>query len=139
MARMRRRLILAGAIAFPGAALSAAPPAALAKVAGGVWEVSGAPGLQQPIRQCFADVLTLAQFEHRGRTCSRTVLSDSGASTIVNYSCGPADFGRSDIKVITPRALSIATQGISSQMPFNYVIQARRIGDCAKNPSSQRH
>jgi len=139
MARMRRRMILAGAIALPAAALSAAPPAALAQVAGGVWEVSGAPGLQQPVRQCFPDVMTLAQFEHRGRTCSRTVLSDSGASTVINYSCGPADFGRSDIKVITPRALSISTQGISGQMPFNYVIQARRIGDCAKNPSPQRH
>jgi len=139
MARMRRRMILAGAIALPAAALSAAPPSALAQVAGGVWEVSGAPGLQEPLRQCFPDVMTLAQFEHRGRTCSRTVLSDNGASTVINYSCGPADFGRSEINVITPRALSISTQGISGQMPFNYVIQARRVGECGKNASPPRH
>lgn len=132
-------MILAGAIALPGAALSAAPPSALAQVAAGVWEVSGAPGSQEPIRQCFPDVLTLAQFEHRGRTCSRTVLSDSGSSTVINYSCGPADFGRSEIKVITPRALSISTQGISDQLPFNYVIQARRVGDCGKTASPPRH
>jgi hypothetical protein len=139
MERMRRRMILAGAIALPAAALSAAPPSALTQIAGGIWEVSGAPGLQQPIRQCFADVLTLAQFEHRGRTCSRTVLSDSGASSVVNYSCGPADFGRSEIDVITPRSLRISTQGISDKMPFNYVIQARRVGECGQNPSPPRH
>jgi hypothetical protein len=139
MERMRRRMILAGAFALPAAALSAAPPSALTQIAGGIWEVSGAPGLQQPIRQCFADVLTLAQFEHRGRTCSRTVLSDSGASSVVNYSCGPADFGRSEIDVITPRSLRISTQGISDKMPFNYVIQARRVGECGQNPSPPRH
>lgn len=135
---MRRRMILTAA-ALPAAALSAAPPSALARVAGGVWEVSGAPGSQEPVRQCFADVLTLAQFEHRSRTCSRTILSDSGASAVVNYRCGPADFGRSEIDVITPRSLRIATQGISDQLPFNYVIQARRIGDCEKSPSPPRH
>ena len=139
MERMRRRMILAGAIALPAAALSAAPPSALTQIAGGIWEVSGAPGLQQPIRQCFADVLTLAQFEHRGRTCSRTVLSDSGASSVVNYSCGPADFGRSEIDVITPRSLRISTQGISDKMPFNYVIQARRVGECSQRQSASAH
>jgi hypothetical protein len=139
MDRMRRSMILAGLIALPASALSAAPPSALAQIAAGVWEVSGAPGSQEPVRQCFADVLTLAQFEHRSRTCSRTVLSDGGASTVVNYSCGPADFGRSEIDVITPRSLRISTQGISGQMPFNYVIQARRVGDCGQNPSPPRH
>ena len=139
MERMRRRMILAGAIALPAAALSAAPPSALTQIAGGIWEVSGAPGLQQPIRQCFADVLTLAQFEHRGRTCSRTVLSDSGASSVVNYSCGPADFGRSEIDVITPRSLRISTQGISDQLPFNYVLQAHRVGDCEKSSLPPHH
>lgn len=139
MAGMRRRMILGCAIALPAAALSAAPPSALAQVAAGVWEVSGAPGSQAPLRQCFPDVLTLAQFEHRGRSCSRTVLSDSGGSTVINYSCGPANFGRSTIDVITPRALRISTQGISDEQPFNYVIQARRIGDCAKSASSVHH
>jgi hypothetical protein len=136
---MRRRPILVGAIVLPAAALSAAPPAALSQVAAGVWEISGAPGSKQAVRQCFADVLTLAQFEHRGRSCSRTVLSDSAGSAVINYSCGPANFGRSEIDVITPRSLRISTQGISDQQPFNYVIQARRIGDCVKSPSSPRH
>jgi hypothetical protein len=136
---MRGLTILGVAIAVPAAAFAAAVPSALAQVAGGVWEISGAPGSQAPIRQCFADVLTLAQFEHRTRNCTRTVLSNEGSSTVINYSCGPANFGHSEIDVITPRSLRISTQGISDQLPFNYVIQARRVGDCDKNASPPRH
>ena len=136
---MRRGLILAAAIAVPAAALAAAPPAALTKVAGGLWEISGIPGANSAVRQCVADVRALAQFEHRTRTCSRTVLSEKGTSTVITYSCGPADFGQSQIDVITPRSLRIATQGISDQMPFNYVIQAHRVGDCTKTAASSSH
>ena len=132
-------MILVAATILPGTATAAALPSALAQVAGGVWEVSGAPGAQQPVRQCIGDILALAQFEHRGRTCSRTVLSDRGPTTVIDYSCGPADFGQSQIDVLTPRSLRIATQGISGQLPFNYVIQAHRVGDCVKTPFSPRH
>jgi hypothetical protein len=41
--------------------------------------------------------------------------------------------------VITPRALRISTQGISDQLPFNYVLQAHRIGECQKSASSTHH
>ena len=132
-------MILGAAIAIPAAALAATVPSALSHIAGGLWEVSGAPGAQTPIRQCFADVQILAQFEHRARNCSRTVLSDNGTSTVIDYRCGPSDFGQSQVDVVTPRALRIATQGISDQLPFNYVIQARRVGECEKNVSSPRH
>ena len=67
------------------------------------------------------------------------MLADKGGSVTINYRCGPSDFGQSEIDVITPRSLRIATQGISGQLPFNYVIQARRVGDCEKSASSQRH
>jgi len=136
---MRGLVILGAAIALPAAVLAATIPSALSNVAGGLWEVSGAPGSQAPVRQCFSDILTLAQFEHRNRNCSRTVLADKGGSVTINYRCGPSDFGQSEMDVITPRSLRIATQGISGQLPFNYVIQARRVGDCEKSASSQRH
>ena len=136
---MRRLVILALAAAFPAVAVAAKPPSALAQIAAGIWEVSGAPGSQAPVRECVADVLALAQFEHRGRTCSHKVLADGGRSTLVNYSCGSAGFGQSKIDVITPRSLRISTQGISDQLPFNYVLQARRVGDCAKSASLTHH
>jgi len=34
--------------------------------------------------------------------------------------------------LITPRSIRIETQGISDNLPFNYVIQARRVGDCPR-------
>lgn len=136
---MRRRMILATALAVPAAAIAATQPAALTPVAGGLWEISGAPGAETPIRQCVADVVALAQFEHRGRNCSRSVLSDKPGSTVIHYTCGGAGFGQSEIDVITPRSLRISTQGISDQLPFNYVLQARRVGDCAKTSVPQSH
>lgn len=136
---MRRWTILAAVIIGPAAVVRAAPPAALAQVGVGLWEISGAPGTQAPVRQCVGDILAFAQFEHRSRTCSRTIVSDKESSTVINYSCGPADFGESEIDVITPRSLRISTQGISSQLPFNYVLQARRVGDCTKSPVVPRH
>ena len=136
---MRRAVILGLAIAVPAAVLAAAPPSALAKVAGGVWEISGVPGASAPVRQCVGDVTTLAQFEHRSNTCTRTVVTDEGTSTVIRYSCGAAGFGNSEINVITPRSLRISTQGISDQLPFNYVLQAHRVGDCEKSASSSSH
>ena len=136
---MRGLVILGAVIVVPAAALAATVPSALKQIAGGLWEVSGAPGSQAPVRQCFPDVQALAQFEHRSRNCSRTVLSDNGNSTVISYRCGPADFGQSQVDVVTPRSLRIATQGISGQRPFNYVIQAHRVGDCDKDASIPRH
>jgi hypothetical protein len=125
---MRKVLILAPLLALPAVALLAANPSALAQVSGGLWDISGAPG--GPTRACVSDVLKLAQFEHRARNCSRDIVSDKPGMATLSYNCGPGDFGRSEIDVITPRSLRISTQGISSQLPFNYVLQARRVGDC---------
>ena len=135
---MRRSVSLALGLVVPAAA-SAAVPAALAKVAGGMWEISGAPNAKAPVRQCVADVLALAEYEHRGKACSRSVIHDGPSSTKLSYQCGPAGFGESEVDVITPRSLRIATQGISDQLPFNYVLQAHRVGECEKSASSQRH
>jgi hypothetical protein len=136
---MRWLVILAAASVLTASASAAAPPSALAKVAAGIWEISGVPGTQAPVRQCVANVLFLAQFEHRGRDCSSTLLSNGENSMKITYSCGSAGFGQSELDVITPRSLRISTQGISDKLPFNYVLQARRVGDCTKSISAERH
>jgi hypothetical protein len=136
---MRRPLILVLAIAAPAGASPPAQPSALAQVAGGLWEISGAPGSHAPVRQCVTDVLALAQFEHRGQNCSRSVLRDGPSSAKIEYQCGATGFGQSTVDVLTPRSLKISTQGISDQLPFNYVLQARRVGECTKTSSSTHH
>jgi hypothetical protein len=134
------KLSVIGVAAIAGLALTAAQqPSALAGVQAGLWEISGAPGSKAPVKQCLAQVTALAEFEHRGKACTMKVLRDQGSSAVIEYSCGNAGFGRSQINVVTPRSLRIDTQGISDQLPFGYLLQARRIGDCPAPPNASRH
>jgi hypothetical protein len=119
--------------------IAAAQPSALAQTQPGLWEISGAPGNSAPIKQCVADIAALARFEHRASNCSAKVLKDGASSTAIDYTCGGAGFGHSEIDVITPRSLRISTQGISGGLPFNYVLQARRVDDCPKSTAAVRH
>ena len=107
-------------------------PAALAETSGGLWEISGAPGGKGLQRLCVADTAVLAQFEHRTQMCTRLVISDTPPSALIHYTCASGGFGRSKMTLMTPRSIRIETQGISDNLPFNYVIQARRVGDCPR-------
>jgi hypothetical protein len=110
---------------------AAALPAALAPTSPGLWELSGLPNTSAPVRQCIADATALAVLEHRGQRCKQVVLSDNPPTTVVDYTCANGGFGHSKLTLLTPRSLRIETQGISANYPFNYVIQARRVGECA--------
>ncbi|HKX92614.1 MAG TPA: hypothetical protein VJM15_09360 [Sphingomicrobium sp.] len=114
-------------------------PAALAQTRGGVWEISGLPGARTPPRLCIADTAVLAQFEHRDRACTRVVISDALSSTVIHYTCPGGGFGRTKLTLLTPRSLRIETQGISNDLPFNYVLQARRVGECGPRQSAAAH
>ena len=137
---MKRRAILSVAAAMAVVTLGAAQrPAALAVTSGGLWEISGAPRTKAPERICVADTAVLAQYEHRGQMCTRLVISDTPTATVIHYTCPGGGFGRSKLTLVTPRSLRIETQGISDNLPFNYVIQARRVGECGPRQSAARH
>jgi hypothetical protein len=110
--------------------LVAARPAALVQTRPGLWEISGLPNAGRAVRQCVADTALLAQVEHSGQNCTQVVVKDGSTNTVIEYKCANGGFGRSKLTLLTPRALRIETQGISANYPFNYVIQARRVGDC---------
>lgn len=121
--------------AVAGAALAlvgAKGPTALAEVKPGMWDLGGLPSSSGPARVCVADVQLLTRYEHRAKACTARTISDNGRSTVIEYSCGGSDFGRTKVDVITPRNLKINTQGISDALPFNYTLNAHRLGDCAK-------
>jgi hypothetical protein len=111
--------------------IAAAGPSALSQAQGGLWEVSR-PG-SPPVRLCIANPQALAQFEHRRASCSRTVIRESGLSARIHYTCGGRGFGESSLTLVTPRSLRVETQGITGDGPFNYVFQARRVGDCPRH------
>lgn len=120
-------------IAGAAAALSLAAvqrPSALSPVKPGLWELAGVPGTQ-PLRLCVTDMMALGHVEHRSRACTQRVLRDRPSTVSVDYTCAKQEFGRSEISVLTPRSLRIDTQGIAGGLPFAYVVQARRVGECA--------
>lgn len=131
-------MVLALATA-PITAATAQQQPVLAQALPGLWELSGVPDSRAPVRQCIADIAMLGQFEHRTRSCKRAIVSDGASDAVIQYACGPGDFGHSELHLITPRSLKISTQGISGQLPFNYVLQAHRVGACAKAASPPRH
>ena len=120
------RLAAAGAAV---AVAAASEPSMLKTVQPGQWEVqrSGAA----PQRMCVRNVASLAQLEHRGRSCTRVVIRETAAAATIHYTCTGAGFGESSLSLVTPRSIRVQTQGISSDTsPFNYKFQARRVGDC---------
>lgn len=128
---MTRGILVAVAVAPLGAlCIAAAGPNVLAQTSPGLWEIVGVPGAKSPAKECLADLTTLAQFEHRRNACNRKVVNENGSSVVINYDCPGGGFGRSKLTVITPRNLRVETQGISDSLPFNYVLQARRVGEC---------
>lgn len=114
-------------------------PAVFVQTSPGLWEIGGVPGAKTPVRQCFDDVSQLAQFEHRNLACTRRITSDGVSAAVIDYSCGGAGFGHSEVNLITPRSLRIGTQGVSNKLPFNYTLQARRVGDCPSLGAIPRH
>ena len=122
--------IAGGLLALGTIAAAAGAPKALVGVSPGLWEITGEPLRARPAQICVGDLASLSQFEHRRSRCTRVVIRDLPTSTEIHYTCTDGGFGRSTIKRITTKSLRIDTQGISGSYPFNYVMQARRIGDC---------
>ena len=126
-----KKLVFVGA---GGAALlltlaAAQRPASLASVEGGQWEIDR-PGPGGRPKICVTDPMVFASFEHRGKTCTRVVISDGPAGAVIHYTCTGGGFGQSTVKALTPRSLRVETQGIADNAPFQYVFQARRLGAC---------
>jgi hypothetical protein len=139
MDRLRVAGLVVAGVAAALVLTAAQRPAALAQTVPGLWEISGLPGAKLPARECVADTAVLARYEHRSRSCTMKVISDSAISSVVEYSCGAAGFGHTKVDVITPRSLRIETQGVSDNLPFSYKLQARRVGDCPVTASAARH
>lgn len=130
------RFLMPAGLALASLALAAAttlPPTIAGS--GGLWELSRSATGTNPERRCVPQAAVLAQWEHRRAQCTRVVISSTATEAVIHYTCTGRGFGQSRLKVITPRTLRIETQGISGGFPFNYVLHARRVGDC---PTSLR-
>jgi hypothetical protein len=143
MALMRRAvLLLLISGASPVAAVPAPTPsapmslAALSQLETGLWQldVQG----RTPRQMCVSDPMTLVQIEHDQPGCSRFVIANDPKSATIHYSCQRSGWGRSTLRVENPRAATIHTQGIARNAPFDYAVQAKRVGGCGGQVSAKR-
>lgn len=141
IAVLAARLIAApAAVATPAPVQTpAAPPTldALKTLEPGTWQldVAGRPSRQL----CLADPAALVQIEHEQTGCSRLVVANEARSATVQYTCQGAGWGRSTVRVVTPRQVSISTQGIARNAPFDYEVSARKVGGCSPAGSVSHH
>jgi hypothetical protein len=119
---------VAGIAAAATAAPVTMPLSAVSLLQPGLWQlrIEGEPDRTL----CLADPHALMQLQHGTTACSRLVIANQKASATVHYSCPGAGWGRTTLRVDTPRVARIETQGIANNAPFAFTAEARRIGAC---------
>jgi hypothetical protein len=129
-----KRLLPFLCLGFAGALASAAAPSdggagVLARLHRGQWVVKPFARGAAERTLCLRDPKVLLHLEHGGGCKEELVASDSGGAT-AEYSCGARGFAHTSVRLQTPRAATIDTQGLIDGRPFSYRAVARRAGPC---------
>jgi hypothetical protein len=138
---LRRAMVaLGGAMILGAAALpqGRGELSALAKLEFGLWQIRNLDDRRQLPPICLGDRNLLMQVQHRNSPCSRLVIANDPRGATVHYTCPAGGFGRTSIRVETPRLAQIDTQGIVENAPFAYRAEARRVGACNSNGRGSR-
>lgn len=117
----------------PGSVMSLA---ALKQVEAGLWQLDVKGRVSR--QMCVADPMAFVQIEHDQPGCSRFVIANEAKLSTVHYSCQRSGWGRTTVRVESPRQASIQTQGIAGNAPFDYAVTARRIGDCNSQTAARQ-
>lgn len=115
------------------AALGGAGPSSLAAVARiepGQWQFKPLNSDAAPRMLCVADPAALMHFGRHGSSCRHIVVTDQPDLATVQYACAGAGNGSTTLRVATPRAFDLETQGIDGGAPYQESYQAHRIGAC---------
>ena len=129
MTRLVRLVVLTTALPLLGAA-QPAPPRALAGVQPGLWALSRSATGHDPRRVCVAQMVDLVGMARPLRGCRRTIVHDRPGQLVAELHCEKTDLARSEMTVITPRSIKVATHGIYGGLPFEAELYARRLGAC---------
>jgi len=122
---------LAGILAVAGPVFALALPKleALARLEPGRWQLRDSEGAAAR-SICLADPAVFVQLEHEGVSCGSEILASEAGAATVEYTCPGRGFGRTSIRVETPRLARIDTQGLADGRPFAYRVEARKVGAC---------
>lgn len=134
MSRIRQlvagMLALAAGAAFAPAAGQRPALALLDQLEHGRWEVRLRDGSRTVYPLCIDSGRTLLQLRHPMANCDRIIVADQPDLVTVQYTCRGQGYGRTSIRRETNRLVQIETQGIAQGLPFDFLAEARRIGDC---------
>ena len=122
-------LAAAGVLAAP--ADGAGPSLAmLDQLEAGRWELRDRDG-SAPQRICVPNGRRLIQLRHPGRACDSFIVKDSPSEVVVQYTCQGRGYGRTQIRRETNRLVQVQSQGIVDGLPFEFSVEARRVGECS--------
>ncbi len=95
----------------------------------GRWEMHERTGSPAQ-RMCVPGGRHLIQLRHPGARCDSLVIQDGPAQVVVQYTCQGRGYGRTRVRRETNRLVQIDSQGIADGLPFDFSVEARRVGDC---------
>lgn len=117
------------ALALPTLAAQSDSLAMLGGLAKGQWTIKYRSG-EPDTKICVRSGEELIQLKHRQTGCSRFIVEDGPARVTVQYTCPGDGYGRTNIRRETAALVQIESQGIASGLPFQFVAEARRTGNC---------
>jgi hypothetical protein len=125
-------LLIAAVVGFAAPASGQRQPLAmLDQLESGRWELRPRDSRGSAEQICVQDGRRLIQLRHPSSVCQRLIVSDGPGEVIVQYTCRGRGYGRTHIRRETGRLVQIESQGIVDGLPFDFVAEGRRIGDCA--------
>ncbi|WP_174214217.1 hypothetical protein [Erythrobacter sp. KY5] len=101
----------------------------LTGLAKGEWTIKHRDGSADR-KVCVRTGEELIQLRHMTSGCSRFVVEDGANKVTVQYTCPGDGYGRTNIRKESGALVQIESQGIASGLPFQFVAEARRTGNC---------
>jgi hypothetical protein len=80
---------------------------------------------------CIPNGRRLIQLRHPNEACDRLVIEDAPNQVAVQYTCRGRGYGLTRIRRETNQLVQIESQGIAEGLPFDFTVEARRVGSCA--------
>lgn len=120
---------LGAAVAVP--ALAQRPVLAmLGRLEPGKWELRARDSVGRVESLCVRDLYRLVQLRHPGAACERYIVEEQPNDVTVQYTCRGKGYGRTRIRRENAHLVQIESQGIAEGLPFAFVAEGRRVGDC---------
>lgn len=124
------RLVLLPLVGLLATAAEAPPITALSQLQPGKWSLTSRDPAFAPRAICIGDARVLIQIRHPNPGCTKFVVTNEPTRAVVSYKCPGGGSGMTTVRVETPRLAQIETQGLAGGAPFDFAIEARRIGGC---------